>query len=410
MLHEVSHGAAAQRASARSPEVTTTANLYSAVDEEVTQYDVDVEAATLTRRETIRAPSFVQYAWPHPTGRYLYVTTSNRGPGLKADINHLSAWRIDARSGALSPHGEPQPLRNRAVHMCLDPAGRYAINIHNIPQPGVSIHRIAADGTIGEFVQQPERLDFGIYPHQVRVTPSGRTVIDVDRGNSAAHGKPEDPGALRSFEFRDGVLSNPAVVAPNGGYGFGPRHIDFHPDQPWLYVSDERRSQLYLFRHADERIEPLPAYTCDTLADRANEKPRQLAGTIHVHPNGRFVYVANRADYSVDHEGQKVFGGGENSIAVFSIDPATGEPKLVQHVDTRSYHVRTFAFDPTGRLMVAASIKAIKVRDGASVRTVPAAMTLFRCGSDGRLDYVRTYDVESGARTQYWLGIVGRPT
>src|SRR5690606_18819218 len=140
------------------------------------------------------------------------------------------------------------------------------------------------------------------------------------------------------------------------------------------------------------------AYTCDTLADRANEKPRQLAGTIHVHPNGRFVYVANRADHAVDHARQKVFGGGENSIAVFAIDPATGEPRLVQHADTRSYHVRTFAFDPTGRLMVAASIKAMKVRDGDGVKTVPAAMTVFRCGEDGRLEYVRTYDVESGGR------------
>lgn len=388
--------------------MTTTANLYSAVDEEITHYEVDVEAATLTRRDTIRVPSFVQYAWPHPTRRHLYVTTSNRGPGLKSDVNHVSALRIDADTGALAAHGEPVPLRNRAVHMCLDPEGRYAVNIHNIPSPGVTIHRIAADGTIGEAVPQPAGLDFGIYPHQVRVTPSGRTLIDVDRGNSAAHGKPEDPGALRAFAFADGVLSNPQVVAPNAGYGFGPRHIDFHPQKPWLYVSDERRSQLYMFRFPDDRIEPQPAYTCDTLADRANEKPRQLAGTIHVHPNGRFVYVANRADHAVGHAGQKVFGGGENSIAVFAIDPATGEPRLVQHADTRSYHVRTFAFDPTGRLMVAASIKAMKVRDGDGVKTVPAAMTVFRCGEDGRLEYVRTYDVESGGRTQYWMGIVGR--
>ncbi|MGH8664371.1 MAG: lactonase family protein [Burkholderiales bacterium] len=388
--------------------MSTTAHLYSAVDEEITHYEVDVEAATLTQHGSIRVPSFVQYAWPHPSRRYLYVTTSNRGAGLKADCNHVSACRIDPGTGALTAHGEPVPLRQRAVHMCLDPAGNYAVDIHNIPVPGITIHRIDADGTIGAEVKQPDGLDFGIYPHQVRVTPSGRTVIDVDRGNSAAHGKAEDPGALRSFAFENGVLSKPQVVAPNGGYGFGPRHIDFHPDKPWLYVSDERRSQLYMFRYPDDRIEPAPAFTCDTLADRANAKPRQLAGTIHVHPNGRFVYVANRADYTVDHEGQKVFGGGENSISVFAIDPATGEPKLVQHADTRSYHVRTFAFDSSGRLMVAASIKPIKVRDGSGVRTVPASMSVFRVGADGRLDYVRTYEIETAGKTQYWMGIVAR--
>ncbi|MPZ43263.1 MAG: beta-propeller fold lactonase family protein [Betaproteobacteria bacterium] len=389
--------------------MTTTAHLYSAVDEEITHYEVDVEAATLTQRGSIRVPSLVQYAWPHPSRRYLYVTTSNRGAGLKADCNHVSACRIDPATGALTAHGEPAPLRQRAVHMCLDHAGNYAVNIHNIPVPGITIHRIDADGTIGAEVKQPDGLDFGIYPHQVRVMSSGCTVVDVDRGNSAAHGKAEDPGALRSFAFDNGVLSSPHVVAPNGGYGFGPRHIDFHPERPWLYVSDERRSQLYMFRYPDDRIEPAAAFTCDMLADRANARPRQLAGAIHVHPNGRFVYVANRADYTVEHEGQKVFGGGENSIAVFAIDPASGEPKLIQHADTRSYHVRTFAFDPSGRLMVAASIKPTKVREGSAVKTVPASLSVFRVRADGKLDHARTYDVESNTRTQYWMGIVGRP-
>ena len=383
------------------------AALYSAVDDELTHYELDTERATLEKRNTVKVPATVQYAWPHPTRRYLYVTTSNRGAGLRADRNHTTAFRIDPASGALAPHGEPQTIPHRATHMCLDPAGNYALHAHNIPQPGITVRRIESDGTIGAEVRQREKLDFGIYPHQVRMAPSGKTTILVDRGNSAKDGKPEDPGALRSFAFNDGLFSDPAVVNPNGGYGFGPRHVDFHTSQPWLYVSDERRSQLYMFRMPGERIEAQAAYTADTLADRANVKPRQLAGTIHVHPNGRYVYVANRADYQVDYNGSQVFGGGENSIAVYSIDQQTGEPKLIQHADTHSYHVRTFAFDPGGRVMVAASIQPISVREGNEVKSVPAAMTVFRCGADGKLEFVRKYDVDtSGGRTQYWMGIV----
>jgi len=382
------------------------AHLYSAVDEVLTHYEVEVEAATLTRRGSVAAPAHVQYAWPHPTRKYLYVTSSNRGSGLKADRNHLSAYRIEP-DGALVAHGTPVGLRQRAAHVCVSPDGRYALDAHNVPVPGLSVHRIEADGTVGAEIAQDAGLDMGIYPHQVRVTPSGHTVIDVDRGNSAARGKAEDPGALRAFAFAEGKLGARAVVAPNGGFGFGPRHIDFHPHEPWLYVSDERASRLYMFRFPGDRIEAAPAYAHDTLAERAREKPRQLAGTIHLHPSGRFVYVANRADYTVEFEGTKVFGGGENSIAVFAIDPASGAPTPIQHADTHSYHVRTFAFDPSGRLMVAASIKPMQVREGGAVKNVPAALTLFRVGTDGRLDYVRTYEVESGNRTQYWMGIVG---
>lgn len=57
--------------------------LYSAVDDEVTHYDVDVEAATLTPRSSIRVPSFVQEGWAHPSRKHLYLTTSNRGPGAE---------------------------------------------------------------------------------------------------------------------------------------------------------------------------------------------------------------------------------------------------------------------------------------------------------------------------------------
>jgi 6-phosphogluconolactonase (cycloisomerase 2 family) len=337
------------------------------------------------------------------------VTTSNRGAGLSSDRNHVSAYRIDPASGALEKHGDPKPLPHRAVHMCVDPAGRYTVNAHNLPESGITIHRIEGDGTLGEAVRQTARLDYGIYPHQVMMTRSGRTTVLVDRGNSAHEGKPEDPGALRSFAFDEGVLSAPHVVAPNGGYGFGPRHVDFHPKQPWLFVSDERHSRLYVFRMPGERIEDMPAFTRDTLADRAGIRPRQLAGTIHVHPKGTHVYVANRADHKIDFGGAKVFGGGENSVAVFRIDPQSGEPTLVQHADLHAYHVRTFAFDRDARMMVAASIKPMPVRDGDTVRIASAALSVFRVAEDGRLTFVRTYDVETGERTHYWMGIVALP-
>ena len=291
--------------------------------------------------------------------------------------------------------------------MCVHPAGEYTLNAHNIPSPRVSVHRLNADGTIGDLVEQPIGLDAGIYPHQVRVTPSGGAAVVVDRGNASHGGKPEDPGALRTFAFDAGVLTGTQVVAPEGGYGFGPRHIDFHTFQPWMYVADEKRSRIYMFRMPGDTLEALPAYTCDTLADRANEKPRQLGGTIHVHPNGRTVYMANRADYKVDHEGSKVFGGGENSIAVFTIDPTTGEPKAIQREDTRSYHVRTFSIDPSGRLMVTASILPMNVHDASGTHTVAAALSVFRVRDDGTLEYVRKYDIDtSGGKTQYWMGIV----
>jgi hypothetical protein len=133
-----------------------------------------------------------------------------------------------------------------------------------------------------------------------------------------------------------------------------------------------------------------------------------MCSAVHVHPNGRFVYVANRADGTVDIKGQRVFNGGENTIAVFAINPTTGEPTLIQHVETHSYHVRTFSFDPGGQLMIAASTRSMLVRDGAGVGNVPATMSVYRVGDDGKLAFVRKYDVETpGRKTLFWMGMVG---
>lgn len=383
--------------------------LYSAVDDELTHYAVDVEHASLDKRATVKVPANVQYAWPHPSRRFLYVATSNRGAGLAADRNHLTAWRIDPQSGALSPHGEPQPLPHRAVHICVSPDGNFVLSGHNLPRSGVTVNRINADGTLGAAVAQPQPIDCGPYPHQVRMTPSGRTTIVVDRGNAPHDGKPGDPGALRLFRFNNGVHEPQAVIAPDGGRSFGVRHLDFHPAQPWVYVSLEIQSVLNMFRMKGEILEPQAAYAHDLLADRANLKPRQMAGTVHVHPSGKFVYFANRADWTTEFQGRKVFNGGENSIAAFAIHPQTGEPTLIQHADTHNYHVRTFSFDPSGRMMVAASIHGMHVRKDDTVLHVPAAMSVFRVGDDGRLQFVRRYDAERGSRTQYWTGMVGLP-
>ena len=127
-----------------------------------------------------------------------------------------------------------------------------------------------------------------------------------------------------------------------------------------------------------------------------------------MHPNGRFVYAVNRASTSTELDGKRVFAGGENNFAVYSIDPATGEPSLIQHVETHGIHCRTFHIDPSGRLLVAAHIMPLLVKDDGALRTVPASLAVFRIDDGGRLDFVRKYDVDVGDKTMFWMGMVAR--
>ena len=353
---------------------------YQSIGPELSRYDIDVDGAALTRRESVSTPGAnVQYVWPHPSKKFLYVVSSDGGPGTIPGTRHIaSAFRIDPSSGALTPHGDTAPLPSRPVHCSLDHSGQYLLTAYNYPS-NITVHRIEPDGALGEQVAHREKLDVGIFAHQVLTTPGNKTAIMVTRGNNPEGGKPEDPGALKVYGFDNGVLSNIASIQRDNGLGFGPRHFDLHPTKPLLFLSVERQSELHVYRLNDDGTLPRDAmFIKSSLIDRASNTHSQMAGAIHIHPNGRFVTMTNRNSGTEDVGGRKVFKGGENNVATFSIDPS-------------------------GRLLIAASILPMAMRDGS---TLPAALVLYRIGSDGKLTFARKYDVDTGRFMQFWTGIV----
>ena len=135
---------------------------YQSVGDELTHWDVDVDGFALTRRGSIALPSNVQYVWPHPSRQYLYVSTSDAASGNAPNpgtLHRLCAVGVDG-SGGLQMHGEPQTLPQRPIHNSVDRAGDFLLIAYNNPS-GQSVHRINGDGTIGEEVRQPEKLDAG---------------------------------------------------------------------------------------------------------------------------------------------------------------------------------------------------------------------------------------------------------
>ncbi len=381
---------------------------YSSVGGDLTLHSINIDDVSLIKRDTVRVPVNIQYAWPHPSSRYLYIVSSNGGPAAAGDEHYAHAFQIDPATGKLSPHGRPQKLPSRPIHTSVDMKGEYLFTAYNDPS-SLTVHHLNRDGTIGERVSQPNPLDTGKYAHQIRATPDNQQVILVTRGNNAPDDNPVNPGAIKTYRFKDGVLTKLASIQPGDGMHFGPRHLDFHPTEPWVYVSIESQNKISVYRRdAANGLSRDPMFIKETLSDPKSPF-RQGAGTIHLHPNGRFVYQANRASTTVAFEGKQVFAGGENSIAVFAVNQTTGEPTLIQNIDGRGIQLRTFAIDPTARIMVAASIQPLLVREGGGIKTLSAGLTVFRVGEDGKLTFSRKYDVDVGTKTQFWTGMVTLP-
>ena len=60
---------------------------------------------------------------------------------------------------------------------------------------------------------------------------------------------------------------------------------------------------------------------------------------------------------------------------------------------------------PRARMLVWANSTAIT----SGSKTIPASLAVFRVGADGKLDYVRKYDVDTSGGSLFWMGMVPLP-
>jgi 6-phosphogluconolactonase len=392
---------AAVAAGAQTPSPNPPVFLHAAIGSELSTYAVGASLGSLQKTSSVTLPFAVQYVWHHPSTRFLYVAWSN---GMQGDRHGVTAYRVDTATGSLSLHGPAIEIRHRPVHLTLDANATHVLIAYNNPS-SLSVHNLNADGTLGSEVKQPMPPDGGIYAHQIRVHPSNKMVVMVTRGNGPAPNRPEDPGALKIYGYKDGILTNLQSIAPNGGFGYQPRHVDFHPSLPAMYLNLERQNQLQAYRTVNgESVEPKALFTKDTLDHQGASKPQQMTGAIHVHPNGRFVYLSNRASGTTMIDGKPVWEGGENTIGVYAIDEKTGEPTRIQNIDSRGMHARTFTLDSVSALLVAANQNVVTKADGTRV---PASLAVFRVAGNGKLEFLRKYDVETGqGRSLMWAGFL----
>jgi 6-phosphogluconolactonase len=116
----------------------------------------------------------------------------------------------------------------------------------------------------------------------------------------------------------------------------GPRHIAFHPNGAYAYVVNELDSTVTTYRYASANGALTPLQIVSTLPDTYTGNSR--ASEIEVDRSGRFVYASNR---------------GDDSIAVFRIDPSNGHLAFVHAEPSRGRTPRFFTSTPDGRFMYA---------------------------------------------------------
>jgi 6-phosphogluconolactonase len=280
--------------------------------------------------ETIN-PTFLAVA---PGGKFLYTVNEvdeiSGKPG-----GAVSAFARDASTGKLTLLNQQDSGGSGPCHISADATGKCLL-VANYGSGSVAALPIYADGSLGEATTVLQHTGSGANPsrqagphaHFILPSPDNRFTLDCDLGL--------DKIFINHLDANTGKLtaSEPpfATVAP----GSGPRHLVFSPDGRFVYLINEMGGTITVFSYADTNAAMTEVQTTSTLPKDFSGK--NTAAEIAVHPNGKFLYASNR---------------GHDSIAVFAVNPQTGQLTFVEHQSTMGRAPRHFAIDPTGRWLLA---------------------------------------------------------
>ena len=224
------------------------------------------------------------------------------------------------------------------THLSVDRTGR---NIVTAQYGGgsVALFSLNADGTLKQRTQLIEHeggsnatpgRQTASHAHWAGFSPDNRFVFVPDLGL--------DQVVIYKFDATSSTLTRHGVGQLPAGSG--PRHMKFHPGGRFIFVLNELNLTVTVFEYDAGEGTMVAKRTFDTLpqSDRAKEQTLS-ASEIRVHPNGHFVYSANR---------------GHDTIAVFTFDAETGDLLLIENEHVRGATPRNFNIDPTGRWLLAA--------------------------------------------------------
>ncbi|XXX75614.1 beta-propeller fold lactonase family protein [Sorangium sp. So ce134] len=333
-----------------------------------------------------------------------YVYVSN------ADSREISVLRLDTADGSLAPvqtvavEGQAGPLAvspdRRFLYIALrtepyavqsfaiDAASGQLTPLSKAPLPdgmahivtdrsgrhlfGASYHghktSVSPIGGDGAVGEPAAVLPTGRHAHGTLVDPSNRYVFVSTLGADAV--------VQWRFDAATGRLTPnepPALpVRPQAG----PRHLAFSPDGRFVYLLNELDASVDALAFDAARGTLSAVQSLSTLPEGFSGKP--WAADLHLTPDGRFLYTSERTS---------------STLAGFSVDAQTGRLSLVSHTPTEQ-QPRGFRIDPSGRWLVAAG----QLSHAARVHAID--------GASGKLTSLTSYPV---GRNPLWVEILSFP-
>ena len=280
----------------------------------------------------LKNPSFLAV---HPQDPTLLYAVSEVDDAQGKPSGGVAALKRDPATNRLTVLNAELSGGAGPCHLNVDATGRHVL-VANYGGGSVAALPIVAGGKLGPATSVIAHQGNSVNPqrqkephaHSINLDPANRFAFAADLGL--------DQVLVYAFDPQAGTLARHEPPFAKVTPGAGPRHFAFRPDGKFAYVINELGNTITVFEYAADKGVLKVVQDISTLP--AGHTDPSYTAEVVVHPSGKFVYGSNR---------------GHDSIAMFTVDPATGLLTAQGQEPTRGKAPRNFVVDPTGRWLLA---------------------------------------------------------
>lgn len=245
----------------------------------------------------------------------------------------VTAFAIDSKSGSLTTLNQQSALGGITAYLSLDKSNRYLLAANYRDGQSVAMLPINADGSLAPASSSHEHTEPALktvpsrqdksHAHCVITDPTNAYALVCDLGL--------DKIMIYQLDIENDQLIPNALPFLQMTPGSGPRHLVFHPNGRFAYVTQELNSTVAALSFDSTTGVFSILQTHSTLPEGYDG--HNSCSDIQLTPNGKFLVAGNR---------------GHDSLAIYAIDGDTGTLTYVGHQSTGGKTPRNFAIDPSG--------------------------------------------------------------
>jgi 6-phosphogluconolactonase len=272
----------------------------------------------------------------------IYIAFSQNRKYLYSACSHLrksgfiSVHEIDLEERTLNLINTQNSGGLVPCYVSLDLNNRYLLAA-NYSSGSFRCFPILDNGGLGLPVQTIHHHGQSVHPerqtephiHCILTDPTNYFVYAVDLGTDQIvpyNFNSIDGGIIKIY---DGITNLPP--------GSGPRHLYFHPRQPWVYLITELSNKIHCYK-IDEGSILIETHQSSTIHE--SQKSESFSADIIIDPLGLFLYASNR---------------GHDSISIFNISQIDGTLNYLTTKSAGGKYPWSLDINSTGDFLIVAN-------------------------------------------------------